>query len=240
MQRSYAFIGGIVIVASAILVIYAIAALSPVNVNRGLVNDAWAEYPPLDKPTVSFGNPARGPREAPLTIIEFGDYECAPCAEIEAAIAYVLAAHPNDVRLVWKDFPNAGLHPDAAKAAAAARCAGEQGAFWEYHDLILQNYHSLSASNLLPFAASLGLDVAAFEDCLASGRMDGFVERDLIEGLRLRVDATPYLFIGSRRISGALEPEQLLGLVESELDAIKRGMDQPPSDAAAPLPPPSQ
>lgn len=234
-QRSYGFIGAIALVALSLLIIYAIAALSPVNINRGLTNDETL-YPPLDAPTIGFGNPSRGPRDAALTIVEFGDYSCAPCAEIEASIAAVLATHPKDVRVVWKDFPNTVIHPGSFKAAMAARCAGEQGAFWEYHDLLLQNYLSVTESNLTPFAAELKLDTVEFESCLASNKMQGLIERDFIEGQRLRIDGTPYLFVGTRRVSGYLDPEQLLGFVQGELDLLKKEAATNANTAAAPTP----
>lgn len=215
MRQSNAFLGILILVAMPILIIYAIAALSPVHPDKGTDGANGPELTPLARPTVTFGNPSIGLREAPVTIIEFGDYLCQPCAAIHGTLAQIVADYPNDVRLVWKDMPNVKLHGEAANAAVAARCAGDQGAFWEYHKTLMENQTSISLNNYAIFAAQLGLDAESFQSCFDAQQTLPLVERDLEEGIRLRIDATPYLFIGERRLSGAVDYNQLKALVES-------------------------
>jgi protein-disulfide isomerase len=175
---------------------------------------------PLDAPTVGFGNPQRGASSPALDMVVFGDYQCGPCRDLEPAIAAVLRAH-RDVRVVWKDFPNSSLHPQAVLAAVAARCADQQGAFWEYHDAVMGDAADTSEANLLRRADLLRLDLPAFQACLSTESTRPSVERDFEEGQRLRIDATPTIFIGTRRVSGALTAEQLLAAVEAELQKMR-------------------
>ena len=154
-----------------------------------------------------------GSANAKVTITEFGDFQCAACAEVEPLLRKVLDQYPGRVKLVWKDAPNSRLHPLAQRAAEAARCAGEQGKFWEYHDRLLDQAQSLTETGLSLTARELGLNGSAFAECLESGRATELVTRSLNEALLLRVDATPYFFIGERRISGAISEEELKKLL---------------------------
>ncbi len=219
-RPSNLFLAGTVLVAAPMLIIFGIASLSPAK--QSSANDnAVSTLTPLDKPTVIFGNPIQGNKDAAVTIVEFGDYLCAPCGDLQTSLAAVLKAHPTDVRVVWKDFPNEKAHPEAMAAAIAARCAGDQGAYWEYHDLLYANQASLNANAYTPLAVQLNLDVAAFENCMVTKRDQGMVERDFEEGQRLQIDGTPFLFIGSRRVSGAISEDQLRGFVEAGIAETK-------------------
>ncbi|HTM69002.1 MAG TPA: thioredoxin domain-containing protein [Candidatus Binatia bacterium] len=217
MRHSNAFLGAAILAALLILVVYGIAALSPVNPAPKSVNQIDLSAAPLDKPTVSFGNPSRGPKDAAVTVFVFGDYVCPPCAEYEATTSQLLTEFPKDVRIVWKDMPNTQLHPESINAAVAARCAADQGAFWQYHDLLYQEQASIGPKNYTPFAAQLGLDLEAFQSCYDSRQTQPLVQRDYDEGQRLRVDSTPYTFVNGRRVAGAVSYEQLRGFVVAAL-----------------------
>jgi protein-disulfide isomerase len=215
-MRSSAFIGITTLLAALLLVLYGISALSPLEPERPAATNETV-VTPLERPTVVFGNPYRGNRDAKVTIVEFGDYLCAPCAALESALKAVVNEHPDDVRVVWKDFPNTAAHAEALNAAVAARCAGLQERFWEYHDKLLENQLSINGTAYPIFAEQLGIDVSAFRQCLDEGRTRPIIERDFEEGQRLRIDATPYLFINDRRVSGAIDAASLRALVDSAL-----------------------
>jgi protein-disulfide isomerase len=219
MRGSNAFIGIVLLIATSLLILFGITALSPLTPKKATNAADERLLTPLVQPTVQFGNPQRGAANPKVTIVEFGDFQCEPCGLLEQVLVQVLADYPNDVGIVWKDLPNATLHPDAMNAATAARCAGEQGAFWEYHGLLLANQQSINDSAYVPFATNVGLDLDAFQDCYASKHTLPIIERDIEEALRLRIDSTPYLFVNDRRISGAIEYEQLKGFIDAEIAA---------------------
>ncbi|MDO8505409.1 MAG: thioredoxin domain-containing protein [bacterium] len=169
------------------------------------------------RPVIASSDPLRGDPAASIAIVEFGDFFCPACAEIEPVLASVLEQYKGKVKLVWKDLPNTRLHPLAQKAAEAARCAGEQGKFWEYHDLLFKNQDTLTETAFTQFAREINMNIGAFEECLNTGAMSDIVNRSFNEGLILRVDATPYFFIGDRRFSGAISETELKETIENAL-----------------------
>lgn len=156
-------------------------------------------FPNLTEPRVTIIDPVRGPLEARITIIEFGDYLCEFCAEVEPVVREILAAY-RDARLVWKDFPNDALHPNASRAAAAARCAGEAGKYWEYHDALFLRRSLVTSFEDL--AASLSIDRDAFQGCLDSGRMIPLVQTIALEAQALRIPGVPFFFINGEPFGG--------------------------------------
>jgi len=213
MRVSYGFLGLIGVSSAFLLFLFALITVKP-GTDDPAANGTDRMVTPLTAPIVEFGNPSRGSRTAPVTIIEYGDYQCAPCASLAATLDAVLAARPNDVRLVWKDLPNPTMHVASQNAAIAARCAGDQGAYWEYHDLLFIGQSDLSDGALRAYAAILGLDEPAFTECQTSGRMVPLIERDMEEAFRLGLDATPFLFIGDKRFSGALGQDALNAAID--------------------------
>ncbi|KPJ85548.1 hypothetical protein AMJ57_02820, partial [Parcubacteria bacterium SG8_24] len=220
MRRSYVFIAIVILLATSLLIVFGLSALP-----RLRPTDAEGEsvtgrlLTPLSEPTYSFINPTRGMVNAPLTIYQFSDYTCSACASMEPVLEQILSDYQTQVRLVWKDFPHVGLQQESINAAMAARCAGLQGAFWEYHDLLLaEGLPLMNLSSYVALAAQLNVDLASFENCLGQEQTRAVVERDFEEGLRLNIDATPYFFIGQRRVSGGLTYEQMAGFIRHELD----------------------
>lgn len=117
---------------------------------------------------------------------------------------------------MYRDFPLPN-HPQAAPAAEAALCAHDQGKFWDYHDTIFENQATLSPANLKQFAADLGLDAGAFNECFDAGTFRGDVQEDYLAGGRLGVNATPAFFVNGRFLSGAQPFEAFEALIEEEL-----------------------
>jgi protein-disulfide isomerase len=150
-------------------------------------------------------SPAWGPEDAPVTIVEFSDFQCSFCARFYAQTYPLIREEYGDrVRFVFKHYPISGLHPDAEPAAMASECANEQGLFWEYHDLLFENQRDLSGSALLRYAEQAGVpDMAQFSECVASQRFASTVMADLLAGDRLGVTGTPTFFINGLPLVGA-------------------------------------
>jgi protein-disulfide isomerase len=145
----------------------------------------------------------RGPATAAVTIFEWSDYECPFCQRAQEVLHQLQNEFPDTVRFVFKDFPLRS-HPSALPAALAARCAGAQGRYWEYHDLLFVAQPDLSRDHLIGYARRLGLDAPAFTECLDTGRFRDAILADQREGREAGVRATPTFFINQRKIEGAL------------------------------------
>jgi protein-disulfide isomerase len=165
--------------------------------------------------------PSKGPSNARVTIVEFSDYQCPYCARAEGVITNILAKYPNDVRLVYRDFPLTSIHPNAEIAAEAADCAYQLGGFWDYHGRLFQNQNKLSREDLGRYAEDVGLDPKEFAGCLDGGRGKPGVERDLREGTLLGITGTPTFYINGKMLSGAQPEEVFEGVIDKEL-ASKR------------------
>jgi len=160
--------------------------------------------------------PSLGPANAPVTIVEFTDYQCPYCHRAQGVMDQVLARYAGKVRLVHLEFPLDG-HPGAVPAARAARCAGEQGKFWEYHRSLMTAPGSLDDADLKRRAASVELRAAPFESCLASDRHDAAIQASLEQGESLGVTGTPAYFVNGRMLSGARPHEAFTERNDAEL-----------------------
>lgn len=145
-------------------------------------------------------SPVKGDPNAPVTIVEFSDFQCPYCSRLQPTLSEVLEAYPKEVRLVFKDFP-LSFHKQARNAAKAARAAGEQGKYWEMHDLIFENYNKLTEEMFSDFAAQLGLDMKAFSADYASTKYDRLIQEDMILGQKVGVQGTPTLFLNGKKMS---------------------------------------
>jgi protein-disulfide isomerase len=174
--------------------------------------------PPVARVEVSVADaPVRGPATAPVTIIEFSDYHCPFCKRVEPTLKQLLEKYPGKVRLAYRDFPLDSLHPQARKASEAARCAGDQKRYWEFHDALYAGDANASAPTLRTMAEQVGLDVAAFERCVVAGTHQEAVQKDVEEGRRAGVTGTPAFFVNGRFLSGAQPLEAFSALVDEEL-----------------------
>lgn len=161
------------------------------------------------------GRPARGPAKAPVTIIEFSDYECPYCKRASQTIAEVLTHYGDKVRFVHRDFP-LSFHQHARLAAEAAACAHAQGKFWEYHDR-LWKAEDLSEPKLKEIAKALGFDSAKFDECLANRPHAAEIDRDISDAQAAGVNGTPAFFVNGRMLSGAQPFESFKQLIDEEL-----------------------
>jgi protein-disulfide isomerase len=190
------------------------------------LRDLRQRYPvtiALAAPTVNVtadDDPFVGPTDAPVTIIEFSDFQCPYCRRVQPILKQVLKDYQGTVKLVFRDFPLRNIHPQAQKAAEAAQCAAEQQQFWPYHDKLFAT-PQLEEQALKQYAQELGLDMQRFEPCISSGKYAQEVERDLQDGINAGVSATPSFFINGQPLSGAAPYERFKELVDSALEQAK-------------------
>ena len=166
----------------------------------------------------------RGRSDAPVTIVEYGDFECPYCGQAEPVLREMLAAHGAEVRYVWRHLPLTDVHPHAQQAVEAAEAAAAQGAFWEMHDLLLDRQEDLSDEKLMEFAAELGLDTDRFQDELARRVHTSRVEQDLESADRSGVSGTPTFFVNGQRHHGAYDLPTLTAAVETARVRAEHGL----------------
>jgi protein-disulfide isomerase len=163
------------------------------------------------------GAPLRGEPHAPVTLIEFSDFQCPHCKDLQPILERLLDEYRGQVRLYFKNYPITRAHPDAASAAAAAVAAGKQGKFWQFHDRLFggdQNHEAMS--DLEKIAKDLRLDQKRWKGDMEAAK--DFVAKDRTEGEKLEVAATPTLFINGRRYSGPHQYDDIKDWVEEELN----------------------
>jgi diadenylate cyclase len=157
---------------------------------------------------------ARGPRDAPVTLVKYGDYECPYCGEAHPVLKELQQRVGEQVRFVFRHFPLDSVHPHARLAAQAAEAAASQGRFWEMHDLLYENQNKLSEEDLNRYAAKLGLDLRRFEEDLASDHHAWRIEEDRLGGTRAGVEGTPGFFVNGVRYTGPVDVGGLLAAIE--------------------------
>ena len=162
------------------------------------------------------GAPVKGPAQAKVTIVEFSDFQCPYCAVAVRKLDALLAAYPQDVRLVFKQFP-LEIHSKAALAAAAALSAHAQGKFWPMHDKMYAGFRSLSRDNILAWGKEVGLDPVKFEAGIDNPKTLTAIEHDMEAGVRAGVQGTPTVFVNGKKYQGSLELEPFRTIIEAEL-----------------------
>jgi len=165
-------------------------------------------------------DPSMGNENAPVTIVEFSDFQCPYCSRFRTQTFDQIKQEYIDtgkVRFVYRDFPLSSIHPMAQKAAEAAECADEQDKFWEYHDGIFANQASLSIDNMKKWAKDLGLDSSKFNSCLDSEKYANEVRNDLSDATKTGGQGTPYFLVGNTQLSGAYPFEAFQQAIESQL-----------------------
>lgn len=186
---------------------------------------------PPDSPIVQVplgDDPSLGPATAPVTIIEFADFECPVCKESLPILQSLRSLYPEQVRFVYKDFPIA-RHTSARSAAEAAHCAHEQGQFWAYHDALFSQAPDIRPSDFLKLAESLKLNTGEFAACLSSHRPKTAVGKDLMDARRLGLTGTPTFFVNGRYLMGLQTLEGLREAVDRELQTLKNKSQGSPS-----------
>jgi protein-disulfide isomerase len=180
-------------------------------------------------PMTSFdftGSPARGPADAPVTIVEFSDFQCTYCLRSKPTVAQVLERYPGKIRLVFKHFP-LEFHKEAPLAHRAALAANEQGKFWEMHDLIFANQARMGRDDLIAHAKTLGLDMPRFLKDFDDSRFIAFIDRDLAEGMKVGVDGTPTFFINGTALVGAQPLDAFTAVIDKALAAPAESQGAP-------------
>jgi protein-disulfide isomerase len=189
-----------------------------------LVKELQAKYPvdyliePIraEVAKASYKAPVQGPENAPVTIVEFSDFECPYCSRLIPSLTQVKQQYGDKVRLEFRQFP-LNFHPSAQKAAEASLCAHDQGKFWELHDAMFADQKALAVDTLKTKAKELGLNAEQFNSCLDSGKHAAAVQADLQAGSQAGVSGTPAMFINGRFINGAVPIEQITKVIDDEL-----------------------
>jgi predicted DsbA family dithiol-disulfide isomerase len=174
----------------------------------------------LEQPRIAIAGEghAKGPETAPVRVIEFSDYECPFCRRAEPVVAQVLKEYAGKVRFEYRHFPLESIHPQARGASEAAVCADEQGRFWEFHEQIFAGEgKGLASAALLANATAAGLDVSAFQACVAAGRGRARVDADLAAGKEAGVTGTPAFFVNGVPYSGAIPIDEFRRAIDAAL-----------------------
>jgi protein-disulfide isomerase len=165
---------------------------------------------------VAANGPAQGPASAPVTIVEFSDFQCPFCSRLIPTLEQVKAKYGDKVRIVFRQYP-LPFHNNAQKAAEASLCAADQGKFWQLHDAMFGNQNALAVEQLKAKATELGMNAEQFNSCLDSGKHADTIQADLKEGQAAGVSGTPAMFVNGRFISGAVPLEQITSVIDDEL-----------------------
>ncbi len=167
-------------------------------------------------PPVSERDHAEGRADAPLTLVEYGDYQCPYCGEAYPVVKRLQKALGKKLRFVFRNFPLTQAHPYALIAAEAAEAAGLQGKFWQMHDLIYENQEDLEPDILPSWAERVGLDLESFGTAIKDGAVTKRIKGDRASGIRSGVNGTPCFFIDRERYNGAPDYDSLRGALEHQ------------------------
>jgi len=179
-------------------------------------------FEPFRIPFANEGAPSLGNKDAPVTLVEFSDFQCPYCQAAAPTLKQVAQKFGDKVHIVYRQYPIPSLHPFALKAAEASLCANEQGKFWQLHDALFEDQKKLAVSDLKATARRLGLDSKKFDGCLDSGRYVEQVQNDQKEAQRIGVNGTPAMFINGTYVEGGSVPFSTLeSLIQKELSRPK-------------------
>ena len=178
---------------------------------------ATTPVPALGAALVTPASPRFGAENARVTIVEFGDFQCPFCQQAFSIFRQMMARYGKQVLFVWRDFPVSDIHAQAQGAAEAARCAHEQGKFWEYHDMLFLNQGDLTAGALQSYAGRVGLDTKAFGECVASHRYAKAVQDDFAAGVANKVRGTPTFFLNGFQVAGVIPADLFSAAIEKLL-----------------------
>jgi protein-disulfide isomerase len=164
------------------------------------------------------GDPSIGPDSAPITIIEFSDYQCPYCAKWYTEVfTRLMTDYKGKVRFVYRDFPLYSIHPESQPAAEAANCAGDQGAYWEFHNALFSGKYRLGSDAYARYAEELGLNPEKFNQCVSTHRFKSEVDADFKYATTIGVSSTPTFFVNGLAVVGAQPYEVFQQLIDKEL-----------------------
>ena len=176
---------------------------------------AQPQFTRYDIPTE--GYPSLGPSDAPITIVEFSDFQCPFCRRFhDETYQALLDAYPNQIRFVYRNLPLTSIHPNAMPSAVASLCANDQNAYWEFHEKLFSS-ESLEEATFIQYATDLNLNVDEFTACLSSGSHDAFIQEDMDFALGLGVQSTPTFFVNGLAIVGAQPLSSFQQLIDKEM-----------------------
>ena len=194
--------------------------LAPLTFAQSPYPAPTSKYSQDSSPAVSMQRVSeRGPVKAPVTIVEFSDFQCPFCRTMAPEVAELLQQYPDKIRVILKNSP-LDIHPDSPLAHEAALAAGEQGKFWEMHDLLFANQKHFAPADLESYAVQLNLDLDKFKQTLASHKFKALVDHDVEEAENFGVNSTPTFFINGRRVNGARTYKQFASIVEQEISSL--------------------
>lgn len=170
---------------------------------------------------VAANGPTLGPQNAPVTIVEFSDFQCPFCSKLASTMKDIEKNYQGKIKIVFRQYPLLSIHQNAQKAAEASLCANEQGKFWEFHDQVFSNQKKLEVPDLKETAGHLGLETTSFNSCLDSGLQAVKVQEDLKDGTKLGVNSTPTLFINGRLFVGA-SYDGMAKMIDDEIRRAKK------------------
>jgi protein-disulfide isomerase len=189
--------------------------------------------------TVAAEGPSIGPAGAPVTIVEFSDFQCPYCARAGAIVKQIQQRYPTQVHFVYRHLPLERIHPHARGAAEASACADDQGRFWDFHDKLFANQRALAAADLQRYAKELGLDTAAFDQCVKERKFQAQVDRDLADAGQAASGSgkvalgTPSFFVNGILLAGAKPIEEFYRVIDAELARAGVAPAAPPAPAEA-------
>ncbi len=176
---------------------------------------AYPDLPRVDVP-IEDNDPTLGNADAPVTIVQYAEYQCPYCGTAAETVRDLRERYPDEVRVVYKDFP-LNFHKRAVPAAVAAHCAGEQGKYWELGEIMLQHQKELEDNQLEQYATEVGLDIPSWKECTTSGKWEPIVMADLEAGQEVGVQATPTFFVNGILVSGAQPADAFAPIIDREL-----------------------
>lgn len=176
---------------------------------------------------IAASGPTQGPADAPITLVEFSDYECPFCKASEAVVKQVLKRYPTQVKLVFKNYP-LPTHPKARPAAEAALCAAEQGKFWEFHAKLFEKAPQIAPEQLAGIATEAGLDAAKLQECITAKRSSAQIDADLEVGKSAGVAGTPAFYVNGVPISGGRTVDEFAKAIDAELARLGLPVPPPP------------
>ena len=163
------------------------------------------------------GHPSKGPLDAPVTIVEFSDFECPYCSGLLPTLRRIEQNYKDKIRIVYRQFPLNNIHPHAQKAAEASLCADEQDKFWPLHDAMFADQKNLTVDDLKAKAAAVSINASSFASCLDSAKYAGAIRDSIVEGSGLGVDGTPAMFINGRFLGGNQPYDEIAKIIDDEL-----------------------
>lgn len=216
-------LSAIIAFALGILVGYFIWGNNPTDAPAQVQEAPFAAEAPQQAPAEKVdvpieGYPSQGPEDAPILIVEFSDFECPFCTKWHNEVYKpLLEEYPDQIRLVYRNFPLVGLHANAYLAAEAVLCAGDQDAYWEYHEKLFEGELGLREAALHQYAEQLELDVDTFSECLVLGKYTEFVKNDIDYAMSIGVQSTPTFYVNGRVVIGAQPLAVFQSIIEEEL-----------------------